>query len=312
MERDQEKNNELLNEKDQQEEQNYKIESPFKIIFKRFLKDKLAITGMIMLFIVLALILIGPFLTKDSSTINIVMKNMPPSSDNLLGTDALGRDFLARVLEGGRFSFFVGFAATIISVFLGTIMGLIAGYYGGIIDMIIMRIVDILMSIPTLPLLIILAAFLSDLEVNPKYRIYITLGLLAFIFWTTYCRSIRGIVLLLKEQEYMQATEALGFSTFRKLFGHILPNVLPYVILYIATGLGSMMIFEASLSYLGLGVQPPYASLGNLLQTTRNFFDLTRRVWLWIPPTVLLFLSVLSINLVGEGLRNAVDPRLKK
>lgn len=110
----------------------------------------------------------------------------------------------------------------------------------------------------------------------------------------------------------MQATEALGFSTPRKLFGHLLPNILPYVILYIATGLGNMMIFEASLSYLGLGVQPPYASLGNLLQSTRNFFDLTRRVWLWIPPTVLLFSSVLSINLVGEGLRNAVDPRLKK
>ena len=160
--------------------------------------------------------------------------------------------------------------------------------------------------------MIILAAFLSDLEVNPQYRIYITLGLLAFIFWTTYCRNIRGIVLLLREQEYMQATEALGFSTLRKLFGHLLPNILPYVILYIATGLGSMMIFEASLSYLGLGVQPPYASLGNLLQSTRNFFDLTRRVWLWIPPTILLFASVLSINLVGEGLRNAVDPRLKK
>lgn len=218
----------------------------------------------------------------------------------------------ARVLEGGRFSFFVGFLATIISVFLGTALGLLAGYYGGKIDMIIMRVVDILMSIPTLPLLIILAAFLSDLEINPKYRIYITLGLLAFIFWTTYCRNIRGIVLLLREQEYMQATEALGFSTPRKLFGHLLPNILPYVILYIATGLGNMMIFEASLSYLGLGVQPPYASLGNLLQSTRNFFDLTRRVWLWIPPTVLLFSSVLSINLVGEGLRNAVDPRLKK
>ena len=218
----------------------------------------------------------------------------------------------ARVLEGGRFSFFVGFAATIISVLLGTVFGLVSGYYGGVIDMVIMRIVDILMSIPTLPLLIILAAFLSDLEVNPKYRIYVTLGLLAFIFWTTYCRNIRGIVLLLREQEYMQATEALGFSTFRKLFGHLLPNILPYIILYIASGLGTMMIFEASLSYLGLGVQAPYASLGNLLQTTRNFFDLTKRVWLWIPPTVLLFASVLSINLVGEGLRNAIDPRLKK
>ncbi len=293
-------------------EENYKVESPTKMVFKRLLKDKLAITGIIMLSIILVLILIVPFFSQDPSLINIVIKNQPPSSAHILGTDALGRDVFARVLEGGRFSFFVGFAATIISVFLGTVFGLLAGYYGGVIDAIIMRIVDILMSIPTLPLLIILAAFLSDLEINPKYRIYITLGLLAFIFWTTYCRNIRGIVMLLREQEYMQATEALGFSTFRKLFGHLLPNILPYVILYIASGLGTMMIFEASLSYLGLGVQPPYASLGNLLQTTRNFFDLTRRVWLWIPPTILLFASVLSINLVGEGLRNAVDPRLKK
>ena len=302
----------FIEESGQNVDENYKTQSPFKMIIKRFLKDKLAIAGLIMLVVILFLILVVPIFTKDPSAIDIVMKNKPPSSEYILGTDALGRDVFARVLEGGRFSFFVGFLATIISVFLGTIFGLIAGYYGGVVDMIIMRVVDILMSIPTLPLLIILAAFLSDLEVNPQYRIYITLGLLAFIFWTTYCRNIRGIVLLLREQEYMQATEALGFSTLRKLFGHLLPNILPYVILYIATGLGSMMIFEASLSYLGLGVQPPYASLGNLLQSTRNFFDLTRRVWLWIPPTILLFASVLSINLVGEGLRNAVDPRLKK
>ncbi len=302
----------FIEESSQNVDENYKTQSPFKMIIKRFLKDKLAIAGLIMLVVILFLILVVPIFTKDPSAIDIVMKNKPPSSEHILGTDALGRDVFARVLEGGRFSFFVGFLATIISVFLGTIFGLIAGYYGGVVDMIIMRVVDILMSIPTLPLLIILAAFLSDLEVNPQYRIYITLGLLAFIFWTTYCRNIRGIVLLLREQEYMQATEALGFSTLRKLFGHLLPNILPYVILYIATGLGSMMIFEASLSYLGLGVQPPYASLGNLLQSTRNFFDLTRRVWLWIPPTILLFASVLSINLVGEGLRNAVDPRLKK
>lgn len=302
----------FIEESGQNVDENYKTQSPFKMIIKRFLKDKLAIAGLIMLVVILFLILVVPIFTKDPSAIDIVMKNKPPSSEHILGTDALGRDVFARVLEGGRFSFFVGFLATIISVFLGTIFGLIAGYYGGVVDMIIMRVVDILMSIPTLPLLIILAAFLSDLEVNPQYRIYITLGLLAFIFWTTYCRNIRGIVLLLREQEYMQATEALGFSTLRKLFGHLLPNILPYVILYIATGLGSMMIFEASLSYLGLGVQPPYASLGNLLQSTRNFFDLTRRVWLWIPPTLLLFASVLSINLVGEGLRNAVDPRLKK
>ena len=292
--------------------QDNRIQSPVGIVFRRFLNDKLAITGFVMLIAILILILVVPFFVKNPSVINVLAKNLPPSASNIFGTDSLGRDVFARVLEGGRFSFFVGFLATIISVFLGTIFGLIAGYYGGIIDMIIMRVVDILMSIPTLPLLIILAAFLSDLEINPRYRIYITLGLLAFIFWTTYCRNIRGIVLLLREQEYMQATEALGFSTPRKLFGHLLPNILPYVILYIATGLGSMMIFEASLSYLGLGVQPPYASLGNLLQSTRNFFDLTRRVWLWIPPTVLLFTSVLSINLVGEGLRNAVDPRLKK
>lgn len=302
----------FIEESGQNVDENYKTQSPFKMIIKRFLKDKLAIAGLIMLVVILFLILVVPIFTKDPSAIDIVMKNKPPSSEHILGTDALGRDVFARVLEGGRFSFFVGFLATIISVFLGTVFGLIAGYYGGIVDTVIMRVVDILMSIPTLPLLIILAAFLSDLEVNPQYRIYITLGLLAFIFWTTYCRNIRGIVLLLREQEYMQATEALGFSTLRKLFGHLLPNILPYVILYIATGLGSMMIFEASLSYLGLGVQPPYASLGNLLQSTRNFFDLTRRVWLWIPPTLLLFASVLSINLVGEGLRNAVDPRLKK
>lgn len=302
----------FIEESGQNVDENYKTQSPFKMIIKRFLKDKLAIAGLIMLVVILFLILVVPIFTKDPSAIDIVMKNKPPSSEHILGTDALGRDVFARVLEGGRFSFFVGFLATIISVFLGTIFGLIAGYYGGVVDMVIMRVVDILMSIPTLPLLIILAAFLSDLEVNPQYRIYITLGLLAFIFWTTYCRNIRGIVLLLREQEYMQATEALGFSTLRKLFGHLLPNILPYVILYIATGIGSMMIFEASLSYLGLGVQPPYASLGNLLQSTRNFFDLTRRVWLWIPPTILLFASVLSINLVGEGLRNAVDPRLKK
>ena len=137
------KNNSKFNE------ENYKIESPTKIMFKRLLRDKLAIFGFAMLTIILILILIVPFFSQDSSVINVLTKNQPPSSQHILGTDALGRDMFARVLEGGRFSFFVGFAATIISVLLGTVFGLVSGYYGGVIDMVIMRIVDILMSIPT-------------------------------------------------------------------------------------------------------------------------------------------------------------------
>ncbi len=288
------------------------IETPLKTVWKRLKKNRLAMVGLIILVVIILLAVIGPFFAKDPNAKNYAKTFAKPSSRYLFGTDMLGRDVLARTLVAGRISLFVGIASVIIEVVIGSILGVVAGYYGGIVDSIIMRIVDVFMSIPSLPLLIILAAVLSDLGVPPEKRIYVVMAIIGFLGWPALCRMIRGQILSLREQEYMQAADALGLSDSRKMFKHLLPNTVPIIIVSATLSLGGAILSESSLSYLGLGVQPPTPSWGNMIQAVNNVYNIQYRPWLWMPPGILIFLTVMAINLFGDGLRDAIDPKLKK
>jgi len=287
--------------------------SPWKIVFRRLRKNKLAMIGLGILIFMFLFSFIGPFLTPfGAETMNFAMKKAPPNSTYLLGTDLLGRDILTRLMYAGRVSLLVGIVAVVIEIIIGGILGAIAGYYGGIVDAIIMRIVDIFLCVPFLPILIILGAIMSDRNVSPEIRIMYLMFIIGLLSWPSIARLVRGQILSLREQEFMQAAEALGLKDSRKIFKHLIPNVIPQIIVSATLSIGGAIMIESALSYLGMGVTPPQASWGNMIQSVNNFIDLMKRPWLWIPPGICIFLTVMSINLLGDGLRDALDPKLKK
>ncbi|WP_157469585.1 oligopeptide ABC transporter permease [Clostridium algidicarnis] len=293
-------------------ERKEEIETPFKTIWKRLRKNKLAMAGLFILVAMVVVCVFGPFFTQDPNKVNYTDGFLKPSSKYWFGTDMLGRDIFARTLSAGRISLFVGIASVIIQVVIGSILGAVAGYYGGIVDTIIMRIVDIFMSVPTLPILIVLAAILSDLGIRPERRIFVVMAVIGILSWPGLCRMVRGQILSLREQEYMEAAEALGLTDSRKMFKHLLPNTIPVIIVTATLSLGGAILSESTLSFLGLGVQPPTASWGNMIQSVYDMYNIQYRPWLWMPPGVAIFLTVMAINLFGDGLRDAIDPKLKK
>lgn len=290
-----------------------KVQSPWSMVLNRLLKNKLAMVGLGILIFMLLFSFIGPFFSPHSpDAMNFAMKKQPPSSTYWFGTDLLGRDILVRLMYAGRVSLMVGFIAVIIEVIIGGVIGAIAGYYGGWVDAILMRIVDIFLCIPFLPILIILGAMMSDLNVSPENRIMFVMLIIGILSWPSIARLVRGQILSLREQEFMQAAEALGLKDRRKIFKHLLPNTIPSIIVSATLGIGGAIMTESALSYLGMGVTPPEASWGNMIQSVNNFIDLMQRPWLWVPPGMCIFLTVMAINLLGDGLRDALDPKLKK
>ena len=239
-----------------------------------------------------------------------MIKN-PPSLAHILGTDDYGRDVLLRLMLAGRISLTIGITSMILSLILGTILGAVSGYYGGVIDNIIMRIADILMSIPGLPLLIIVGALLSELKVSSDYRLYIVMLMLSLVGWPGLARLIRGQVLSLREQTFMKAADVLGLSDRRKIFNHLIPNTFPLLIVVATLSTASGILSESTLSFLGLGVIPPTPSWGNMINAANNLIDFQKRAWLWIPPGMAIFLTVVAINLLGDALRDALDPKMK-
>lgn len=290
-----------------------KIQSPWRMVFNRLVKNKLAMVGLGILIFMFLFCFVGPYLTPhDPDAMNIVLKKKPPSLTHWLGTDLLGRDILVRLMYAGRVSLRVGFIAVIISVTIGGIIGSLAGYYGGWVDAVLMRIVDVFICIPFLPILIILGAMLSDLKVSPDMRINFVMIIIGVLSWPSVARLVRGQILSLREQEFMQAAKATGLRDYRKIFKHLLPNTIPSIIVSATLGIGGAIMTESALSYLGMGVTPPSASWGNMIQSVNNFIDLMQRPWLWVPPGMCIFLTVMAINLLGDGLRDALDPKLKK
>ncbi|MGM9563061.1 MAG: ABC transporter permease [Faecousia sp.] len=236
----------------------------------------------------------------------------PPSKEHWLGTDRNGMDMLTRLMYGGRVSLIIGFIVEIIANVLGVIMGGISGYFGKWVDMVIMRIVDIFYCIPSTPIIIILGAAMDAMRVDPQIRMIYLMLILGFLSWPGVARMIRGMILSLREQEFMTATEACGIKTSRRIFRHLVPNVMPQLIVSATMGLGSTIITEATLSFLGLGVKFPFASWGNIINDVNNISVLTNYWFIWIPAGVCLLLTVLAFNLVGDGLRDAFDPKMKR
>ena len=235
-----------------------------------------------------------------------------PNMKHWLGTDMYGMDMLTRLMYGGRVSLLIGFIVIIIETVIGVIFGGISGYFGGWVDNLIMRIVDIFYCIPSMPIIIILGAAMDASRVDPTIRMVYLMLILGFLGWAGIARLVRGQILSLREQEYMTAAEACGLSVSRRIFKHLIPNVIPQLIVTCTMGLGSVIIMEATLSFLGLGVKFPFASWGNIISDVNNTHVLTTYWFIWIPAGVLLLLTVLAFNLVGDGLRDAFDPKMKR
>ncbi len=249
---------------------------------------------------------------KQQTETHVFDSYAQPSKTHLLGTDRHGMDMMTRLMYGGRVSLVIGFVVVIIEVLLGIILGGISGYFGGWVDMLIMRIVDIFYCIPSTPIIIILGAAMDEMHVDPKIRMLYLMLLLGFLGWPGIARMVRGQILSLREQEFMTATEACGIRVSRRIFRHLIPNVIPQLIVIATMGLGSTILTEATLSFLGLGVKFPFASWGNIINDVNNTFVLTNYWFIWIPAGICLLLTVLAFNLVGDGLRDAFDPKMKR
>ncbi len=272
--------------------------------WERFSRNRLAFAGSILVGILFVVAILAPYIAPyeyDYIDRHHILE--PPSREHLLGTDDLGRDVLSRVLYGARVSLAVGFVAVGLSTLIGIILGAFAGYYGGLIDRVIMRFVDVMLSIPTFFLILTVIAF-----VGPSiWNIMIIIGLTS---WMGVARLVRAEFLSLKNREYVLAARAIGASDLRIIFRHMLPNSLAPVIVNAVLGVASAVLVESSLSFLGLGVQPPKPSWGNILTLGKANIEIAW--WLSLFPGLCILITVLSYNLLGEGLRDALDPRLRE
>ena len=290
-----------------------KIISPAKMAWNRLKKYKLAVIGLIILVIIIILSIFGPLIspyTTEAMDYNSI--TVGPCFQHLLGTDELGRDVFTRLMYAGRISLAVGVTAVLVEIIVGSSLGAIAGFYGGIIDNIIMRIADIFMCIPFFPILITVAALFSDLKVPPQYRVPFLMFIIGILSWSGLCRIVRAQILTLREQEFMMAANCLGLRDRKKIFKHLLPNTIPSIIVSATLSIGSAILTESSLSFLGLGVVPPTPSWGNMVQSVSDLYKLENYPWLWMPAGICILMTVMAINLVGDGLRDALDPKLKK
>ena len=277
-------------------------------IWKRFRRHPGAIAGSVILFILVVLCVFAPLSPYDPEVSNMGERYQPPSWSHPMGTDALGRDLLTRVLYGGRISLLVGLLVIGISLSIGVPVGALAGYYGGTLDTILMRITDTFLTLPTLLVLILLSAILREvdfplIERNSVLTIGLVIGILS---WMIFARLVRASFLTIRELDFVAATRALGGSDARIILRHILPNSIGPIIVEATLEMGYAIIEESGLSFLGFGIQPPTPSWGNLLSNAQENF--TKYPWLAIFPGVMIFLAIISVNYIGDGLRDAVDP----
>lgn len=275
-------------------------------VIYRLKKNRMA---MISLFILIAMIglcifvpILSPYSIEKTDRNN---KDQSPTSEHILGTDKIGRDMFVRLFYGGRVSLGLALMVVAIECFIGILLGSISGFYGGLADIVIMRAAEVFMSFPYVMFCITVVAVFGN-------SVWILIFVLAIISWPNIARIVRGQILTLREMEYMEACEALGISDFRRIFKHLLPNVLAYVIVYATLGMAEVILAETSLSFLGLGVSPPTPTWGNMIQEARNTLIIQQKWWYWIPPGICIFISVMCFNLLGDGMRDAIDPKMKK
>jgi peptide/nickel transport system permease protein len=280
------------------------VESPARRALRRFLGHRLALIGLCVIAVIVLLAIFGDERAALQQNLKLGYPNQPPGKipGAPLGTDALGRDVLARTLVGGRISLLVALVSVAISVTIGTTIGLTAGYSRGVIDNVLMRVVDVVLSFPTILLLLVVAYI-----VGPGLgTMMLMIGL---VTWAPGARIIRGQVLSLRDSTFVEAARVIGVSSPRMVLVHILPNVIAPLVVFATFGVATVIVFEASLSYLGLGIQPPTPSWGNLVQQTRVITVLERYPWQWLPAATMIVSMVLAVNFVGDGLRDAFDQR---
>lgn len=275
-----------------------------KIVFKRFIKHKLAVGSLIFLGVVILCAVLAPIIAPYDPNKVVGGFSQAPSKDFWLGTDQVGRDVFSRLLYATRISLLVGFAATAVSTVVGVILGLVSGYFGGWVDMVIMRFTDMVMSFPYILLVLVSAAIFKPGLLN----IILILG---FVDWPGITRLVRGNVLSLRESDFVKADIVAGMSKSYILFSEILPGTIAPILVYATSVVGLSMLDEAALSFLGMGILPPRASLGNMLNGAQSLSILTSKFWLWIPPGLLIVLLVISVNFIGDALRDAFDPTSK-
>ncbi|HHT85871.1 MAG: oligopeptide ABC transporter permease [Bacillota bacterium] len=280
-----------------------KPESYMSMVWRRFRRHKLAMAGLCFLLLMYLVAVFAPYIaTQSYRHTDPPNRLQAPSQEHWMGTDNIGRDLFSRVIWGSRISLSVGFVAAGVAVLLGTVIGALAGYFGGAIDNILMRFTEIVMSFPTFFLLITIVSIVE----RSIFNIMLVIGLTS---WPGLARMVRGQFLSLREQEFVLAARALGASNARIIFRHILPNAMAPVIVSATLRIGGAILTESGLSFLGLGVQEPFPSWGNIINTGRTF--LRQAPWITAFPGIFIFLTVLSFNYVGDGLRDALDPRLK-
>jgi peptide/nickel transport system permease protein len=279
------------------------MESQTKTFWKYFKRNRLAVGGLSMILLIFLVAGSASFIAPhDPGKTNVSLKLKPPSFQHFLGTDQLGRDIFSRMLHGSRISLSVGFVAVAISIFIGILVGSVAGYYGGWVDSILMRFVDIMLCFPTFFLILTVVALLGP----SIFNIMLVIGITS---WMGTSRFVRAEFLSLRERDFVQAAKALGMGDRRIIFRHILPNALAPVFVTATLDVATAILVEAGLSFLGFGVQPPAPSWGNILTEGRTYiFDAW---WLTLFPGFAILMTVLSFNLLGEGLRDALDPRLR-
>ena len=332
-------------------DKNFRVISPGRMVAKRFFKSKLSIVGLIMIIFVFLFSFVGPLIIdatwgyKEMQVFNIervsdmmttadftgpdgkpytyfdksqtvVTFKAPPSSEHWLGTDTSGFDIFTRLMYGGRISLIISFIVITLETFIGIVLGGLAGYFGKWVDQLIMRIVDTIACLPTLPIILVLSATISRIETIPaEHRIYYLMAFITLMGRTGVARIVRGQILMLREQEYMLAAETTGISAFHKIFRHLVPNTMPQLIVSATLGLGGVILYESTLSYLGLGVPFPRAAWGSMIalaDPSRGQEILANYPNMWVPAGLLIVTAVLGFSFIGDGLRDAFDPRMKR
>lgn len=333
-------------------EVHYKEMSPAMMVMRRFFRSRLSLVGVILLVALFMFSFLGPPVLhmfgyqwgekttdqtptmrrasttlEDATTdpegntydvVQFIEKEVginyyaPLSSSHPLGTDEKGMDVFIRLMYGGRVSLTLGFVVIILETLIGVILGGIAGYFGGKFDQFIMRIVDILNCIPTLPILLIASVVIESWEVPKEMRIYYLMAIMTIFGWSGTARMVRGQILYLREQEYIVACEVMGIPVWRRIFKHLIPNIMPQLIVSMTLGLGSIILYESTLSYLGLGIPLPLAAWGTMISSSTDPITMANYPWLWVPAGILIVIAVLAFNFVGDGLRDAMDPKSKR
>lgn len=319
--------------------------SPTRTILKRFFRSKLSIIGLVTIILLFLISFVGPlfspwgetevdysgkviinyeetrYLDEQGNLVvgfeitvekNDVNSRADFSAQHWLGTDNNGYDILTRLMYGGRVSLTLGFLVVLLETLIGVILGGLAGYFGGKVDTVIMRITDILYCIPQLPLMLIFSAIFAELGMVSVIRLYYMMGILTLIGWAGIARLVRGQILSLREQDFMLAAKCSGLSVKRKIFKHLIPNVIPQLIVSMTLGLGSIILTEATLGFLGIGAPPEAATWGAMISTAMDTTYLNNFPNFWVPPGVCITLAILAFNFVGDGLRDAFDPKMKR